>query len=153
MVNHSNPVWTQKETELLLEHYKTKEMYELEKIMAGCEFPRPPEGIKMRLEKLLAAGELLDEKRIEYLRKRKFWRKEAYIKHNYQNSVWRKNNPLYSKRWFAENPGYLKNWLLAHPGYSETAAIRFLENHPDYYKNRRRQEKVCFIDICAGSYP
>jgi hypothetical protein len=137
MVNHSNPTWRDSEVTLLLENYLTKEMRELEEVLAQYDFPRPPEGIKRKLENLLAEGMALDKERIKYLSKRKYWRQEAYLKHKNQSHVWRRNNPDYFKSWCEEHPDYMKSWLTAHPGYFREAAKRFLEKNPDYFKNYR----------------
>lgn len=135
----ANPIWTQGEIEVLLRNYQTKEMYELEEIMANYDFPRPPEGIKRKLEKLLVEGMSLDKERIKYLGKRKFWRKEAYLIFKGQLSIWRKNNPRYFRQWFMEHRDYMKQFFATHIGYQKRVKKRFLEKHPDYFRNYYRQ--------------
>ncbi len=129
-----NPDWSSVETAVLLENYQTREMHELQEILAKCYFPRPPEGIKRRLEILYRDGLPLDIKRIEHLRKRKLWRKEDYQKFKKQLHTWRGNNPRYFSRWLKEHPDYLRQWLDEHKGYSKMSWKRFCERHPNYKK-------------------
>lgn len=147
MVNHSNPQWTSGETNILLEHYQTKEMYKLQEILARYYFPRPPEGIKRRLEKLSELGIEIDKEKLEHLRKRKLWHKTDYEKFKAQSRMWCKNNPDYFKMWSREHPDYLKKWFDEHKEYSKTAKQRFLERHPNYYRNYKFYLKDCMDSL------
>lgn len=148
-----NPDWSSVETTVLLEKYQTKEMHELQEILTKCYFPRPAEGIKRRLERLYRDGLPLDIKRIEYLRKRRFWRKEDHRKFNEQLHNWRVNNPIYFSRWLNEHPDYLKRWFSEHKGYSKISWKKFRQKHPDYRYKRVTRHIDNFFPRVFNSTP